>query len=304
MVQSRQRLYFIAVIVFLTLLSSLANSLLPGGKLHSLTGFKKIEHPDGQDPTGIDWSRFAYVQYVTNLPYLCNSVMIFEALHRLGSMPDRLMMYPDHFSLEDNSTEAILLNKARDEYNVTLKAIEVQRRGGNDRKSEDRESQQALTFAQTASWAESYTKLLAFNQTDYERILHLDSDSTVLQDLDELFHIEPAFVAMPRAYWLGFEDRILSSLLLLVQPNKHQFDRIMGATSGAGGNDYDMDLLNNLYKDNALILPHRPYALLTGEFRGEEHSKYIGDDSKTWDPDYFYKECKFLHFSDWPLPKV
>ncbi len=162
----------------------------------------------------------------------------------------------------------------------------------------------ALTFAKTATWAESYTKLLAFNQTDYERILHLDSDSTVLQNMDELFFIEPAFVAMPRAYWLGFQDRILSSQLLLLQPNKYEFDRVMKATSGAGGNDYDMDLLNNLYKDNALVLPHRPYDLLTGEFRGEEHSKYIGDDSKSWDPDYFYKECKFLHFSDWPLPKV
>ena len=162
----------------------------------------------------------------------------------------------------------------------------------------------ALTFVTTATWAESYTKLLAFNQTDYERILHLDSDSTVLQNMDELFFIEPAFVAMPRAYWLGFQDRILSSQLLLLQPNEHEFDRVMKATSGAGGNDYDMDLLNNLYKDNALVLPHRPYDLLTGEFRGEEHSKYIGDDSKSWDPDYFYKECKFLHFSDWPLPKV
>lgn len=32
-----------------------------------------------------------------------------------------------------------------------------------------------------ATWAESYTKLLAFNQTQYDRVLSLDSDSTVLQ---------------------------------------------------------------------------------------------------------------------------
>ena len=169
---------------------------------------------------------------------------------------------------------------------------------------DEAETEKALTLATTATWAESYTKLLAFNQTDYERVLHLDSDSTVLQNMDELFFIEPAFVAMPRAYWLGFQDRILSSQLLLLQPNKYEFERVMKATDGAGGNDYDMDLLNNLYKDNALVLPHRPYDLLTGEFRGEEHSKYIGDDSKSWDPDAMFKECKFLHFSDWPLPKV
>lgn len=31
------------------------------------------------------------------------------------------------------------------------------------------------------TWAESYTKLLPFNQTQYDRVLSLDSDSTVLQ---------------------------------------------------------------------------------------------------------------------------
>ena len=81
-----------------------------------------------------DWSQFAYVQYVTNLPYLCNSVMLFESLFRLGCKPDRLMMYPSHFSLEGNSTEARLLRKARDEYKVILKPIEVLWRKGHDGK--------------------------------------------------------------------------------------------------------------------------------------------------------------------------
>ncbi len=152
MVQSR-RFYLIAVLVFLALLLLFANALLPGGRLDGLRGFRKIEeHSDRQDPTGVDWSRFAYVQYVTNLPYLCNSVMLFEALNRLGCMADRLMMYPDHFSLEDNSTEAILLRKARDEYKVILKPIEVQRRGGNDRKSDDSESLEMRHKRQNCKW--------------------------------------------------------------------------------------------------------------------------------------------------------
>ena len=81
-----------------------------------------------------EWSQFAYVQYVTNLPYLCNSVMLFESLHRLGCKPDRLMMYPSEFSLAGDSTESRLLRKARDEYKVILKPIEVQRRVTYDRK--------------------------------------------------------------------------------------------------------------------------------------------------------------------------
>lgn len=82
----------------------------------------------------IDWSRFAYTQYVTNTEYLCNSVMLFEILHRLGSKADRLMMYPSHFNPEEqpNSTEGRLLLKARDEYGVKLSAIEIQHKNEGD----------------------------------------------------------------------------------------------------------------------------------------------------------------------------
>ena len=95
------------------------------------------EHEDSGRKTwkSIDWSKFAYVQYVTNLPYLCNSVMLFESLHRLDCKPDRLIMYPSGFSLEDDSREARLLRKAQDSYRVILKPIEVQRRTSHDRKS-------------------------------------------------------------------------------------------------------------------------------------------------------------------------
>lgn len=77
-----------------------------------------------------DWSRYAYVQYVTNTAYLCNSVMLFEQLHRLGSSADRLMMYPNTFDLAHNTTEAALLRKAATEYKVKLVPIEVKSRTG------------------------------------------------------------------------------------------------------------------------------------------------------------------------------
>lgn len=94
------------------------------------------EHEDSGRNTwqSTDWSQFAYVQYVTNLPYLCNSVMLFESLFRLGCKPDRFMMYPSQFSLEGNSTEARLLRKARDDYKVVLNPIKVLRRNGHDSK--------------------------------------------------------------------------------------------------------------------------------------------------------------------------
>ncbi|KAI2609494.1 glycosyltransferase family 8 protein [Hypoxylon fragiforme] len=238
----------------------------------------------------INWSRYAYTQYVTNAAYLCNSVMIFETLHRLGSKADRVMMYPEKMMnpTETNPTsdDARLLVKARDQYKVKLVPVSVQRRAGAE-----------------ATWAESFTKLLAFNQTQYDRVLNVDSDGTILQIMDELFIMPPCPVAMPRAYWLFPENKILSSQLMLVQPTQVEFDRILKKMDVADRDDYDMEIVNQLYADSAMVLPHRPYDLLTGEFRGDNHQGYLGTDHEEWDPVAIFNEAKFLHFSDWPVPK-
>ncbi|RYP91556.1 hypothetical protein DL770_002336 [Monosporascus sp. CRB-9-2] len=231
-----------------------------------------------------DWSRFAYTQYVTNQAYLCNSVMIFETLHRLKSKADRVMLYPedmmDPAETNPESEEARLLVKARDQYNVKLVPVAVQH-----------------------TWAESFTKLLAFNQTQYQRVLNVDSDSTILQTMDELFLLPPCPVAMPRAYWLFPDKKVLSSQLMLVQPSEVEFDRVMKTMESSSRDDYDMEVVNELYIDQAMILPHRPYDLVTGEFRGGSHEKYLGTDREEWDPVAVFNEAKFLHFSDWPVPK-
>ncbi|RFU30235.1 hypothetical protein B7463_g6073, partial [Scytalidium lignicola] len=235
----------------------------------------------------IDWSRFAYTQYVTNTEYLCNSVMLFEILHRLGSKADRLMMYPVTMSVDpkSDSPETRLLLKAQKEYGAKLTPIEVQHRPFND-----------------LTWADSYTKLLAFNQTQYDRVLSLDSDSTVLQPMDELFLLPPCPVAMPRAYWM--DQPLLSSQLILIQPSVEEFARVKHAIDNAPKDDYDMEIMNNLYGKDCMIIPHRRYDLLTGEFRSTgKHLTYLGNEYEQWDPEKMLKEAKFLHFSDWPMPK-
>jgi hypothetical protein len=119
----------------------------------------------------IQWSDFAYAQYVTNSNYLCNSLMIVEALHRSGTKADRLIMYPEDWhvaeeGLPGDSYESELLALGRDLYDAKLVPIHVQ------------------TFTRgDATWKDSYTKLLAFNQTQYKRIMSLDSDATVRQVL-------------------------------------------------------------------------------------------------------------------------
>jgi hypothetical protein len=129
-------------LVFATLSLGLPTPSIPAGwsSESQESGQAPVTAPDATAafPGGVDWSRFAYNQYVTNSIYLCNSVMLFERLHHLGSRADRVMMYPSSMldlaapSGTSQSNDARLLLKARDEYGAILMPIKVQHRSGAD----------------------------------------------------------------------------------------------------------------------------------------------------------------------------
>lgn len=118
---------------------------------------------------------------------------------------------------------------------------------------------------------------------------------------------------MPRAYWELPRTRQLSSLLIVIEPSFREYSALAEAAQPAmhGQVDvnvsethkYDMEILNNRYADSALVLPHRQYGLVTGEFRNKDHRKFLGNEYEPWDPDKVLADAKFVHFSDWPLPK-
>lgn len=95
--------------------------------------FRRSQPPKGLSPylnyDAIDWSRYAYTQYVTNDAYLCNSVMVFEALHRLGSRADRILFYPQEWDTvvkDENDRISQLLLLARDMYEVQLEPVPME----------------------------------------------------------------------------------------------------------------------------------------------------------------------------------
>jgi len=92
--------------------------------------------------------------------------------------------------------------------------------------------------------------------------------------MDELFFLPSAPIAMPRAYWLT--NRIFSSLVMLVEPSNTEFARVQNAVDHRSSGDFDMEIVNTVYSDNCIVLPHRHYALLTSEFRSHDHSTFLG----------------------------
>lgn len=96
--------------------------------------------PTGVDSSNVDWSRYAYVQYVTELPYLCNTLMLLATLDKLGCRGDRLLLYANEWTKDLKQTQSQtevgrLLSLAANKYHARLQPISVIARYHGDRKS-------------------------------------------------------------------------------------------------------------------------------------------------------------------------
>jgi len=103
-------------------------------------------------------------------------------------------------------------------------------------------------------FASVFTKLRAFQLVDFDRIVLLDADTLVLQNVDDLFG-RPAFAAGPDFF---LPDRFNSGVMVL-EPSASTFERMMEALSVARTYDGgDQGFLNTFYADwYAMPVAHR-----------------------------------------------
>jgi len=243
---------------------------------------------------------------------MCNALLVFEALHRLGAKADFVLMHnPEWASISQGGHDrnSHLMSIAEKKYGVKFKPVRL---------LDERGEATTVNSEGDSSWDTSITKLRAFELTEYDRVLHLDSDITLFQHLDELFLLPKSPIAMPRAYWTDLPPGQwpMTSLMMLIEPNPAELRGMLDTLrswwmdqSPTRSKKYDMELLNHRFGSSATVIPHRPYALLSAEFRRTDHSAYLGTINapvslrSQWNADAALKEAKLVHFSDWPLPK-
>ncbi|KAJ5758212.1 Glycosyl transferase family 8 [Penicillium nucicola] len=218
-------------------------------------------------------------------------MMNFVRLDRFAAHFDRVLIHPKDWEQPGTSREQVALANIRKLYpHVKLRAVEVLSTPSGD-----------------PTWQKSLTKFHAFALTEYTRVLLFDSDSMVLNNMDFYFLSPLAPVAVPRAYWLNnpdssIKDQMLGSHVMLIEPNEGNYRRIINEATSSG--DFDMEVLNHLFRDSAMVLPHRRIALLTGEFRNQNHDRYMSEDKdEGWNSMAEVSRAYLVHFSDWPLPK-
>lgn len=84
----------------------------------------------------------------------------------------------------------------------------------------------------------------------------------------------------------------------MIQSFRFEFNRVTKSIDTIQSNVYDMKIINKLYRDSALILPHRPYIMLSSKLYTRDHVKYLDNDEEKWDLEAAMKELKLIHFSN------
>ena len=74
-------------------------------------------------------------------------------------------------------------------------------------------------------WRQSLTKLRFFELTQYNRLIYFDVDGLVLRNMNHLFRLPSAPVALPRAYWLP--QPYMSDQLAVVEPSAKRLHELL-----------------------------------------------------------------------------
>lgn len=113
-------------------------------------------------------------------------------------------------------------------------------------------------------WKYTYDKLLLFGLTDYKKIVYLDSDMMILENIDDLFNCKP-FSAVPAGYLINNKWTRLNSGLLVIEPDKEVMNimlrfipTVYQKRKDQGFATGDQDIINEYipdwYKNKDLVL--------------------------------------------------
>lgn len=134
-------------------------------------------------------------------------------------------------------------------------------------------------------YADVLLKLVGFRLHQYipslKRVLILDSDQLILQSLDHVFSFPAVDLAAPRAQWkgsLGF-----TSAFLLVTLSDRLWDRMELALQNIDDDTFDMDILNKMFAETAMLLPG-DYCTLNSEWENNSIPKWWQGSEPPRDP--------------------
>lgn len=102
-------------------------------------------------------------------------------------------------------------------------------------------------------WNNTFFKLQIFALTQYEKVVYLDSDMIVLDNLDHLFELDHLSAVQGGKMIFGWED--INSGLMVVEPSREEFDELVELIPMVCGNKIkenigfgDQDVISYYYR--------------------------------------------------------
>jgi glycogenin glucosyltransferase len=128
----------------------------------------------------------------------------------------------------------------------------------------------------------TFTKIALWRQTQFRKIVYIDSDVVALRAPDELFDIAASFAAAPD---IGWPDAFNSGVMV-ISPNMGEYWALQTlAASGDSFDGADQGLLNQYYE-------HKDWHRLSFTYNCTPNAEY------QWEPAYRYHKSniKMVHF--------
>ena len=106
-------------------------------------------------------------------------------------------------------------------------------------------------------WKKAWYKLLVFGMSDFKRLIFLDSDTLVLQDISELFFTGPFVSAemdvVDHPFYCQhkeiFEERNLNSGLMVFQPSTQLYERMVSQLAVLPPQGIDQKFIQLIFPD-------------------------------------------------------
>lgn len=234
-------------------------------------------------------SRYTFLSVLTSDDYLPGLLVLAYSLQKTGTAYPLLVLLTPTISLETLST--------LDSYGITYKKLDYDFNNPTNVSKEHR-------------WFSTYSKIFAFGQTDYKKVVYLDVDMLVLRNIDELFtyrHLSAtnAGGALPRKkHWSH-----MNSGLMVIEPSQELFEDMVTKigkieTVEAGGTmlkpqyGSDQDFINAYFPDwpnqKELHLDHK-YNIF--HYHLDEYNQLFGYTIEDSD-----KPISIIHYASYSKP--
>lgn len=155
--------------------------------------------------SGLNQERYAYITIISSMEYLEGVRTLLYALRKVNSQYPLIVLAPTGFAPRIREP--------------------IERWGGIVLEAEDVFLGGLAEKNARAYWNNTFFKLRVFDLVQYRKLVYIDSDMIVLENLDHLFNMNHISAVQGGKLIFGWED--INSGLMVIEPNREEYQALV-----------------------------------------------------------------------------